>query len=105
MPRSSQASPAEQGRRRGRRLGLAAVLCGLLAAAGAFAATGAAAPGTATVVLGNTSTVPDPSCPELPCQAVGSVTGFQVSNGQTNQPFTVPRDGTIKAWTLTLAQP
>ena len=30
-----------------------------------------------------TSTAPDPSCPELPCQAVGSVTGFQVSNGQT----------------------
>ncbi|MGD9735706.1 MAG: hypothetical protein AB7V58_08875 [Solirubrobacterales bacterium] len=105
MPRSSQATPAKLGRRRRRRLGLAALLCGLLAAVGAFAATGAAAPGTATVVLGSTATVPDPSCPELPCQAVGSVTGFQVSNGQTNLPFTVPRDGTIKAWTLTLAQP
>jgi hypothetical protein len=105
MPRSSQASPAKQARRRGRRLGLAALLCGLLAAVGAFAATGAAAPGTATVVLGNTATVPDPSCPELPCQAVGSVTGFQVSNDQVDQPFAVPRAGTIKAWTLTLAQP
>ena len=57
------------------------------------------------MVLGQTSTVPDPSCPELPCQAVGSVTGFQVSNGQTQLPFIVPHDGTIKAWTLTLAQP
>ena len=58
-----------------------------------------------TVVLGETSTVPDPSCPELPCQAIGSVTGFQVSNGQTRSPFLVPHDGTIKSWTLTLAQP
>ena len=39
------------------------------------------------------------------CQAIGSVTGFQVSNGQTRSPFIVPHDGTIKSWTLTLAQP
>jgi hypothetical protein len=58
-----------------------------------------------TVILGQTSTEPDPSCPELPCQAIGSVTGFQVNNGQTQLPFTVPHDGTIEAWTLTLAQP
>jgi hypothetical protein len=58
-----------------------------------------------TVILGETSTVPDPSCPELPCQAVGSVTGFQVNNGQSSLPFLVRNDGTIKAWTLTLAQP
>lgn len=58
-----------------------------------------------TVILGQTATDPDPSCPELPCQAVGSVTGFQVSNGQTRLPFLVPHDGTIKSWTLTLAQP
>jgi hypothetical protein len=105
MSRSSQASPAKQGRRRGRRLGLAAVLCALVAAVGAVTAASAAAPGTATVVLGSTSTMPDPSCPDSPCQAVGSVTGFQVSTDQTNLPFSVPRDGTIKAWTLTLAQP
>ncbi len=58
-----------------------------------------------SVVLGQTSTVPDPSCPELPCQAVGSVTGFQVNNGQTSLPYLVRHDGTIKSWTLTLAQP
>jgi hypothetical protein len=58
-----------------------------------------------SVILGSTSTVPDPSCPDLPCQAVGSVTGFQVSNGQTKLPFLVTHDGAIKAWTLTLAQP
>lgn len=67
--------------------------------------SGEAAPGRTTVILGQTATEPDPSCPDLPCQAVGSVTGFQVNNGQTRLPFTVPHNGTIKAWTLTLAQP
>jgi hypothetical protein len=66
---------------------------------------GVAAKARTTVVLGSTSTVPDPSCPNLPCQAVGSVTGFQISNSQTSLPFRVPREGKVKAWTLTLAQP
>ncbi len=65
----------------------------------------AAKPPQVTVILGSTSTQPDPSCPNLPCQAIGSVTGFQIDNGQTKLPFLVPHDGTIKAWTLTLAQP
>src|SRR3954464_3138737 len=99
MSRSSQASPATGRRRRGRPLGQAALLCALAAAIGALAAaTGAAAPGTATVVLGSTATMPDPSCPELPCQAVGSVTGFQIGTDQTSNPYLVPRAGTIKAW-------
>jgi hypothetical protein len=66
---------------------------------------GAAAKVHTTVVLGSTATIPDPSCPDLPCQAVGSVTGFQVSNSQTKLPFRVPRQGKVKSWTLTLAQP
>ena len=66
---------------------------------------GAAKTAKTTVVLGATSTQPDPSCPELPCQAVGSVTGFQVSNDQTSLPFRVRATGTVKSWTLTLAQP
>lgn len=67
--------------------------------------TSAAKVPSTQVVLGQTSTVPDPSCPGLPCQAIGSVTGFQVSNGQARSPFIVPHDGTIKSWSLTLAQP
>ncbi|HET9198529.1 MAG TPA: hypothetical protein VFN92_09795 [Solirubrobacterales bacterium] len=66
---------------------------------------GEAAGGRTTVILGQTATEPDPSCPDLPCQAIGSVTGFQVNNGQASLPFVVPNDGTIKSWTLTLAQP
>jgi hypothetical protein len=58
-----------------------------------------------TVTLGSTATMPDPSCPETPCQAVGSVTGFQVSTSQGQLPFRVPRSGRVKSWTLTLSQP
>jgi hypothetical protein len=76
---------------------------GLLVALAAGPAT-AAKPRT-TVVLGETASLPDPSCPDSPCQAVGSTTGFQVSNGQSNLPFLVPDDGVVKSWTLTLAEP
>ncbi|HEU5106639.1 MAG TPA: hypothetical protein VFU11_12475 [Solirubrobacterales bacterium] len=69
------------------------------------ASSDAAKVGKTTVILGETATEPDPSCPELPCQAVGSVTGFQVGNGQAKLPFLVTHNGKITSWTLTLAQP
>lgn len=105
MSRSSNGAIAKGARGRSRRLALAFAV-GSLAALSVLAAGSSAAkvPAT-TVVLGQTSTVPDPSCPGLPCQAIGSVTGFQVSNGQTRSPFLVTADGTIKSWTLTLSQP
>ena len=92
---------------RGRWLVLALGLVGsaLLLLVSLAADRGDAKAGRTTVILGQTAGEPDPSCPDLPCQAIGSVTGFQVSNGQTQSPFIVPHDGTIKAWTLTLAQP
>jgi len=85
----------------------AAVLASLLALLVAFAGSAGAATETqhTTVVLGNTATMPDPSCPESPCQAIGSVTGFQVSTSQGSLPFRVRRDGKIKSWTLTLSEP
>lgn len=86
----------------------AAVFAGLLVLLAALAGSAGAAPEETqhtTVVLGNTATMPDPSCPESPCQAIGSVTGFQVSTSQGSLPFRVRRDGKIKSWTLTLAEP
>ncbi|HEX3172634.1 MAG TPA: hypothetical protein VHQ43_00245 [Solirubrobacterales bacterium] len=83
-------------------IALAAALALLIPLA---AGSGAAGKATTTVVLGGTATMPDPSCPELPCQAVGSVTGFQVSTTQSSLPFRVNRPGRVKSWTLTLAQP
>jgi hypothetical protein len=82
---------------------VAALLVLLVALVGSSA--GAATASKTTVVLGSTATSPDPSCPGLPCQAVGSVTGFQVSNNQTRLPFRVSKRGRVKSWTLTLAQP
>ncbi len=106
MSRSSQrAGVADRAAARGR-LAVAVALAGCLAALVVMAAAaGAATSSRTTVVLGSTATVPDPSCPELPCQAVGSVTGFQVSTDQGSLPFRVRRNGKVKAWTLTLAEP
>jgi hypothetical protein len=91
--------------RRGRLAAALAAACSLAVLIPLSAGTSTAKVAKTTVILGQTSTVPDPSCPEKPCQAIGSVTGFQLSNGQTQLPFLVPGNGTVKAWTLTLAQP
>src|ERR1700750_791640 len=105
MSRLSPAAVHGAGMRRGRWLVLVLLACSLALLAKLVADSDAARVPQTTVILGQTATEPDPSCPELPCQAVGSVTGFQVNNGQARLPFRVPSDGTIKAWTLTLAQP
>jgi hypothetical protein len=105
MTSSSHGAVVAARRPRGRWLALALGFCSLAILVSLAGGTSAAKVTATTVVLGETSTVPDPSCPELPCQAVGSVTGFQVNNGQAQLPFTVPHDGKIKQWTLTLAQP
>jgi hypothetical protein len=106
MKRSSRGVVAVDSPVRRRRLAIAGVLTGcLLVAAAMSVAAGAATSSGASVVLGSTASVPDPSCPELPCQAVGSVTGFQVSTNQAKLPFRVPRNGKVKSWSLTLAQP
>ncbi len=105
MSRSSHGAVAADASGRGRWSILALAVVSLATLTALTVGTSAAKVASTTVILGQTSTVPDPSCPGLPCQAVGSVTGFQVSNGQTRSPFLVPHDGTIKAWTLTLAQP
>lgn len=104
MLRSSQGAAATSARN-WHWLVLGIAVCALALLVGLAASSDAAKVGRTTVILGQTATEPDPSCPDLPCQAIGSVTGFQVNNGQTNLPFLVTADGTIKAWTLTLAQP
>jgi len=106
MSRISQAVVnAGSGRLRSRPTAALTLTVGLLALIPLAAGAGAATTSHTTVVLGNTATMPDPSCPESPCQAIGSVTGFQVSTSQGSLPFLVRRDGKIKSWTLTLSQP
>ncbi|HEU4707596.1 MAG TPA: hypothetical protein VFS64_10435 [Solirubrobacterales bacterium] len=104
MSRSSHAV-ATAARGMGRLPILGLLVCSLALLVSLTGRSEAAKPPRTKVILGKTASEPDPSCPNLPCQAIGSVTGFQVDNGQTRLPFLVPHDGTIKAWTLSLAQP
>lgn len=105
ISRFSQGAAVAARIRKGPWLASGLLFCSLLLLVGLVSSSDAAKVTRATVILGQTATEPDPSCPDLPCQAIGSVTGFQINNGQTSLPFAVPNDGTIKAWTLTLAQP
>ncbi len=106
MLRNSHGAPRAIWNRKRARLAGASLTAGVLIVLVALVG-GAAASGTAhtTVTLGQTGATPAPSCPGLPCQAIGSVTGFQLNNGQTNLPFNIRREGRITDWTLNLAQP
>jgi len=90
---------------RGRAMSLATLVACLALLAALASGAGAATSSSTTVVLGGTGNMPNPSCPGSPCQAVGSVTGFQVSTDQGQLPFLVRRKGKVKSWTLTLSQP
>ncbi len=65
------------------------------------------APATLTEVgvIGTTTPATEPSCPGSPCLAVSRTTGFQVKVGSTDNLVTVPREGTIVAWTVMLGKP
>jgi hypothetical protein len=82
-------------------LGVACVLA--MAAALWPVAAGGAAPQVA--VLGQVDPVPPAACPQSPCEAVGSVTGFQSQAGSVAKPFVAPFDGKMVAWSLTLSKP
>jgi hypothetical protein len=56
-------------------------------------------------VLGKTRQDPKPSCPRNPCEAVGSVTGFQQEANGEQRPFKIRQDGHIVAWSLDLSKP
>jgi hypothetical protein len=82
-------------------LGVACVLA-MVAALWPVAAGGAA---PQVAVLGQTSPVPPAACPQSPCEAVGSVTGFQSQAGSVAKPFVAPFNGKMVAWSLTLSKP
>ncbi|MGZ8666422.1 MAG: hypothetical protein ACXWZM_04860 [Solirubrobacterales bacterium] len=69
------------------------------------------------VVLGKTSSSPEPACPSKSrmiggrtivvkeCQAVGKATIFQSLAGNEVKPYQVPFAGKIVAWSITLSKP
>lgn len=56
-------------------------------------------------VIGTTTPPTTPSCPASPCLALTRTTGFQVKVGSTRNFVTVPREGSIVAWTVSLGKP
>jgi hypothetical protein len=48
---------------------------------------------------------PAPACPTRPCFAVSRTTGFQAKVGSKRGLMTIPADGRIVAWTITLGKP
>ena len=67
----------------------------------------AVAPATLAEIgtVGAAKTPAVPSCPASPCLAVSRTTGFQIKVGSTKNPTNIPRNGSIVAWTITLAKP
>jgi len=72
----------------------------------ALALLAGAAPAAARIVeLGESATPPVPSCPAKPCFAASRTTGYQAKVGEQRGLYTVPADGRIVAWSITLADP
>ncbi len=92
-------------RRTGARLALAGAAAALLAGTVVALAATDGASGKKPSVLGEADKNPGPSCPKRPCEAVGSVTGFQVRADSTRHPFRLPSNGDIVGWSVDLSKP
>jgi hypothetical protein len=100
VPRSDIQSPGRNGLLAG-----AIVLAGVLVLALTAWPTAAGSAPRKTAVLGETQDAPQPACPRSPCEAVGSVSGFQARAGAVNQPHVVPFNGRLVAWGISLSKP
>jgi hypothetical protein len=60
---------------------------------------------TPTELAAKPPALPPPSCPNNPCLAVSRTTGYQVKVAAEKSLVTIPRDGTIVAWSITLGNP
>jgi hypothetical protein len=99
VPRSNPDNPSR-----------APILRAALAVACFAALAGALWPGSAVAartvtVLGQTQSTPSAACPQSPCEAVGSVTGFQTVAGSVAKPFVVPFNGRMVAWSISMSKP
>jgi hypothetical protein len=83
---------------------------GILPALAAAAVLFLLLPGTASarlteLGLDSQRSIGTPSCPSSPCLAITRTTGFQLMTGGRRNPFVVPRDGRIVAFTMKLGKP
>lgn len=91
-------------------LGAALLAGGLLLLAALLAlASPATAGARAAKSIGNTSFTPRPACPQnnakRPCEAIGSVTGFQVVGQGRRGLMKAPQNGHLVAWAIRLSRP
>jgi hypothetical protein len=100
VPRSLTEKPATLSR-----LVAAATVAGLLVLATTLWPVAAGGAPRKVTVLGQTQDAPEPACPQSPCEAVGSVTGFQARAGTVSKPFVAPYNGRIVAWSISLSKP
>jgi hypothetical protein len=76
----------------------------LTAAATLLVAVVAAAPASAKIIeVGRTDATT--ACPSALCLAVSRTTGYQVKVGDQRGDYTIPRDGMLVAWSITLGTP
>ncbi len=94
-------------------LSLIAAICAALALA-ATASIAASADKAAATVLGRTANTPKPNCPtpdgdnvpaDQRCQAMGRVTGFQISADGRRGLYKIREAGRIVAWSVGLSRP
>jgi hypothetical protein len=78
----------------------------IAAAVPALTVLASAAPAQARIIeVGQASTQATPTCPSSPCLAVSRTTGYQVKVGDKRNLYTIPADGKIVAWTISLGNP
>src|SRR5436190_22039800 len=85
------------------------ILLAALTALGLLTAGTSVAGATAARTLGKTTHTPPPSCPSKadndPCEAVGSVTGFQMLADGTRPLFKARQNSWLVAWAINLSDP
>jgi hypothetical protein len=78
----------------------------IAAALPGLAVLATAVPAQARIIeVGKTATAAVPTCPSSPCLAVSRTTGYQVKVGAKRGAYTVPKNGRIVAWTISLGNP
>jgi hypothetical protein len=78
----------------------------LLAVAAVGAALALPAGASADIIeVGKLDPPAPPSCPSKPCLAVSRTTGYQAKVGATRSLMTIPKNGRIVAWTISLGKP
>jgi hypothetical protein len=78
----------------------------LLAVAAVGAALALPAAASADIIeVGKLDPPATASCPSKPCLAVSRTTGYQAKVGATRSLLTIPKNGRIVAWTISLGKP